>query len=69
MVVLVGETVYTGTMTSRRSFLQEGGKAFAAARLIGTTLAPGMFLAGSAQTLGGAAKSVVIPTHEHWGDL
>jgi nickel-dependent lactate racemase len=56
-------------MTSRRSFLQGGGKALAAARLIGTTTASGMFLADAAQTLGGAAKSVVIPTHEHWGDL
>ena len=28
-----------------------------------------MFLADAAQTLGGAAKSVVIPTHEHWGDI
>ena len=56
-------------MTSRRSFLQGGGKALAAARLIGTATAPGMFLADAYQSLGGAAKSVVIPTHEHWGDL
>jgi lactate racemase len=56
-------------VTSRRSFLERGGKTLAAARLIGTATAPGMFLADAAQSLGGSAKSVVIPTHEHWGDI
>jgi lactate racemase len=56
-------------MTSRRSFLQESGKVLSAARLIGTTTASGMFLADAVPALAGAAKSVVIPTHEHWGDL
>jgi lactate racemase len=54
-------------MSDRRSFLQGAG-ALTAARLIGTALAPGMFLPVAAKTLKGSAKSVVIPTHEHFGD-
>ncbi len=37
--------------------------------LIGTALAPGMGLAQKVRALKGAARSVVIPTHEFAGDL
>jgi lactate racemase len=50
-------------MTNRRGFLQTG------ARLVGTALAPGMFLSGAAPSLKGAATSVVVQTHEHYGDI
>lgn len=56
-------------MTTRRTFLQQGGKALASATLIGTALADARFLCDAAPALKGAAKSVTITTHEHFGDL
>jgi len=38
-------------------------------RLIGTALAPGFFLSDAVAALKGAKQSVVIPTHEHYGDI
>jgi hypothetical protein len=55
-------------MPNRREFLQEGTGALTTARLIGPTLAPGMFLPRGAAVLKGPAASVVIPTHERYGD-
>ena len=49
--------------------MQQGGKTLASARLIGTALSPGMFLADAAPALKGSAKSAVITTHEYFGDL
>ncbi|MEK7409735.1 MAG: lactate racemase domain-containing protein [Acidobacteriota bacterium] len=56
-------------MLNRRAFLQDSGKALAAARLIGAALAPGMFVSDAVAALKGGKRSVVIPTHEHWGDI
>jgi nickel-dependent lactate racemase len=56
-------------MISRREFLQNGIKSVAAAKLIGTAMAPGMLLAESVPALKGNARQVVIPTHEHFGDI
>jgi nickel-dependent lactate racemase len=41
----------------------------ASARLIGTTLLPGKFLAQEVSQLRGSAKSLVISTHEFYGNL
>src|SRR5579872_4237349 len=56
-------------MKTRRTFLKEGGSALASASLIGTALARGRFLADTAPALKGNASSVIITTHEHFGDL
>lgn len=56
-------------MATRRTFLQQGGKALASASLIGTAMAPGTGLSDAAPALKGAASSVTITTHEHFGDL
>jgi nickel-dependent lactate racemase len=56
-------------MIDRRQFLQNGIKAVAGAQLIGTTLASGMSLPGSVPALKGKARQVVVPTHEHFGDI
>ncbi|HYM13293.1 MAG TPA: lactate racemase domain-containing protein [Bryobacterales bacterium] len=54
---------------NRREFFQTAGAGLASARLIGTALAPGMFLSDAVGALKGGAQSLVIPTHEHWGDI
>ncbi len=58
----------SGSSHNRREFLA-GGAGLASARLIGTALAPGMFLSDAVAALKGAKQSVTIPTHEHFGDL
>jgi nickel-dependent lactate racemase len=50
---------------NRRQFFQAGG----AARLIGSALAPGMFVSDAVAALKGAQNTVVLPTHEHFGDI
>ncbi len=55
--------------STRRQFLQAASGGLATARLIGTATAPGFFLADAVAALKGAKQSVVIPTHEHYGDL
>lgn len=55
--------------STRRQFFQAAGGGLATARLIGTAAAPGFFLADAVAALKGAKQSVVIPTHEHYGDL
>jgi nickel-dependent lactate racemase len=56
-------------MTNRRKFLQQGVVVFSTPRLIGTALSAGMFLPVAAASSKGSAKTVVIPTHEHFGDI
>ena len=56
-------------MINRRVFLETGMKSIAAAKLIGTAMASGTLLAQSVPALKGKAKQVVIPTHEHFGDI
>ena len=53
---------------SRREFLAGLG-GLASARLIGTALAPGLFLPEAVAALKGARRSVVITTHEYFGDI
>lgn len=52
---------------NRRDFLTLGG--LASARLIGTALMPGTGLANDVAALKGSRSSVVIPTHEFYGDI
>ena len=51
-------------MSTRREFAKA-----APARLAGLALAPGMFKRDAVAALKGAARPVVIDTHEHWGDI
>ena len=56
-------------MINRRAFLQNGIKAVAAVKLVGTTLASGMALPEAVPALKGKARQVAVPTHEHFGDI
>jgi lactate racemase len=56
-------------MHNRRRFLLATGLGIASPRLIGTALAAGSNLPESVPLLKGSRKSVVIPTHEHYGDI
>ena len=54
---------------SRREFLKWGGVALASAKLIGTTFTLGYGATDTVPALKGARRSVVISTHEHFGDI
>ena len=54
---------------SRREFLKWGGVALASAKLIGTTITPGYGATDTVPALKGVRRSVVIRTHEHFGDI
>ena len=54
---------------TRRELLKWGGVALASAKLIGTTVIPGYGATDTVPALKGVRRSVVIPTHEHFGDI
>lgn len=56
-------------MTSRRELFFAGGLSLASPRLIGTAFAGEKHLPGAVSVLKGNSKQVVIPTHEHCGDI
>lgn len=55
-------------IASRRDFLKIAGNA-AAVPLIGTAMARAFFQPTRVESLKGSVKSVVIPTHEHFGNI
>jgi len=54
---------------SRREFLRWGGVALASAKLVGTTFSSSYGAADNVPALKGARRSVLITTHEFFGDI